>query len=190
MTRHTIIALCALASFTLVGCLDPGETVYGESFPDDTFLVVYDTSVGVHPSQAVLSDPNNPFRLARSGRDTRFEIEANDSHNVTAFYSWATWLATEPTGESQFYTASNLAEIWRAGDASQEDLALIRQMAIDGFQAVLDDFPDAATFDPTGNIRFELITPSYQGIIALGGTPEGSWYLINDSNGIPRAVQP
>lgn len=189
--RHTtnanILFFFVMASL-LVGCIDAGEPLYGESLTDEPFEV-WDPTVGIHPSEAVLNDPNNPFALSSSGRDTRFDIEAADENNVAAFYSWASWLAREPTGESQFYAAANLAEIWRAGNASQEDLPIVREMAINGYQTVLDDFPDAATFDATGTIRFELLTPSYQGIVELDGTPEGGWVIVNDAEGIPRAVK-
>lgn len=188
MRTTSSLLLAALAALLSTSCLPAGEPVYGASLSREP-LVVFDPSVGVHPSQAVLEDPNNPFVLSSSGRDTRFFLEANDTNNVTAFYSWATWLAREPNGESQFYAASNLAEIWLEGNASQEDLPVIRQMAIDGFQSVLDNFPDAVTFDETGKIPFELITPSYQGILEMGGQPLGNWTLIEDANGIPRAVK-
>lgn len=176
------------ASFALTGCIEPGDPVYGASFTDDQF-VVYDPSVGVYPSELVLEDPNNMFSNARSGFETRFEIEANDENNVTAFYSWATWLATEPTGEHQFAAALNLDEIWRAGNASQADLPIVRQMAINGYQVMLDQFPDAAAFDVTGTTRFELATPAYQSIERLTGQPPDGWIIVEDDSGIPRAVR-
>ncbi len=189
MTKRTLIfALLVAMAGVGAGCIEPGEPVYGESLTDAPFEV-YDPSVGVHPSEKVLEDPNNPFATTRSGRETRFDIESYDENRVTAFYSWATWLATEPTGEHQFYAANNLKMIWESGNASQADLPLVRQMAIDGFQTVLDDFPDAVTYDVTGTITFELLTPSYQGIVDLGGTPTGGWVIIPDQQGIPRAVR-
>lgn len=186
--KIALAALAALATVASTGCIEPGEPVYGESFTPQMFEV-YDPMVGVFPSEAVLDDPNNPFAIVGSGRDTRFQIEVADETNVRAFYSWASWLVREPTGESQFYAAANLAEIWFTGNASQKDLPVVREMAIAGFQTVLDDFPDAATFDETGTIRFELLTPSYVAITELGGTPEGGWVLVTDSAGIPRAVR-
>lgn len=187
-SKNLLRIVIIFALTTLMGCIEPGDPIYGESFTDDQFEV-YDPEAGVHPSQIVLEDPNNPFALTGSGESTRFDIEANDENNVTAFYSWASWLARVPTGESQFFAAANLADIWRAGNAPQEDLPVVRDMAIRAFQTVLDDFPDAATFDVTGTIRFELLTPSYQAILDLGGTPTGGWVLIEDSQGIPRAVR-
>lgn len=186
-TRHAIsISLLAVLS---MGCLEPGDPVYGESFPDDPF-VVFDPTVGVFPYETVLEDPNNPFANVRAGDvESVFEIEANDPYHVTAFYVWATALARIPMGESQFYAAANLQEIWESGNASQEDLATIRQMAIDGYTQVLTAFPDAGTFDETGTIRFELLTPAYQGILALEGEPPAGWVVVTDNAGIPRAVK-
>ena len=186
-TRFKYTALL-LAASALMGCVEPGDPVYGASFTTEQFKV-YDASVGVYPSELVLEDPNNMFRTNRSGRSTRFEIEANDETNVSAFYSWATWLATEPTGESQFFAAANLAEIWQAGNASQTDLLVIRQMAIDGFLSVLNNFPDAVVFDASGTTAFELLTPSYLSIIDLGGTPPVGWVILEDTQGRPRAVR-
>jgi hypothetical protein len=184
------LVLIVVAAFS-TACMEPGEPLYGESLTEAQFEV-YDSAVGVYPSEKVLEDPNNPFADPRilSGRATRFDLESNDDNRVTAFYSWATWLVAEPTGENQFYASNNLKIIWESGNAPQEDLPIVRDMAIAGFQALLDYFPDAVTFDETGTIPFELLTPAYQGIVDLGGTPEGGWIIIEDQQGIPRAVRP
>lgn len=185
LSQFTMLSVCAVLG---AACLDSGEAVYGESFTDAQFRV-FDPSVGVHPSQAVLEDPANPFALVSSGRDTRFEIEASDVYHVTAFYSWASWLAREPTGEAQFFAAANLQEIWESGHAPQQDLPVVREMAIAGYQSVLDNFPNAGVFDESGTSRFELLTPAYLGIVELGGEVEGGWIVVIDEAGIPRAVK-
>lgn len=186
--KRALLGCAVFSALVGIGCIAPGDPVYGASFSEAPFEV-FDPTAGIHPSRVVLEDPNNPFADANSGRDTRFDIEANDEDGVTAFYSWASWLAREPTGESQFYAAGNLQKIWEAGNAPQEDLPVVRDMAIAGYQTVLDDFPDAVTFDETGTIPFELLTPSYQGIVELGGRPTGGWVIVEDRDGIPRAVR-
>jgi hypothetical protein len=176
-----------LVALALSACLEPGEFVYGDYLPEGPFEV-FDRTEGIHPSEAVLEDPNNPFRLASSGKDTRFQIQAS-GNPVASFYSWATWLVNEPTGEAQYFAALNLAEIWRTGLAVQRDLETVRQMAVEAYTTVLEEFPDAATFDVTGTIRYELVTPAYQAIVELGGTPPAGWVLVEDANGIVRAVR-
>lgn len=185
--NRAVSLVALLGAVALGACLEPGEFVYGDFLPEGPFEV-FDASEGIHPSQAVLSDPNNPFRRAGSGRDTRFQIQAS-GNPVAAFYSWATWLANEATGESQYYVALNLGEIWRTGLAVQADLGTVREMAVEAYTAVLEQFPDAATYDATGTIRYELVTPAYQALIELGGTPPPGWVLVNGADGIVRAVK-
>ena len=181
-----VVATLALMSSA---CLEPGEPVYGASFTDAQFEV-YDPSVGVYPSEAVLEDPNNPFALASpSSVESVFEIEAKDETNVTAFYAWASGLARQPSGEPQYFAAVNLHEIWEAGNAPQADLPVVREMAIAGYTNVLEEFPGAFIYDETLTFTIELATPAYFGIVELGGTPPAGWVIVNDANGIPRAVR-
>ena len=177
-----------LILLVLNACSAPGELVYGTTFSNEP-LAVFDKSEGIHPSKAVLNDPNNPFARAPSGAETKWDIQSADNR-VAAFYSWATWLANEPTGEHQYYVALNLAGIWSNGVARQEDLPKVRQMAIDAYQSVLDNFLDAATYDITGTFSFELLTPAFNGILGLGGTPSGGWVLVQGPDGNPKAVRP
>lgn len=185
LTRIFVVALALACS----ACLEPGEPVYGASFTDAQFEV-YDPSVGVFPSEVVLEDPNNPFALASpSGVESLFEIEANDENDVTAFYGWASWLARQPAGESQYFAAVNLHEIWEAGNAPQADLPVVRDMALAGYGNVLEVFPNAFIYDESVTFTIELATPAYFAIVELGGTPPPGWVVVNDANGIPRAVR-
>lgn len=184
---RAISVIALLGALALGACLEPGEFVYGDFLPEGPFEV-YHPSEGIYPSEKVMEDPNNPFLLTAPGRDTRYFIQAG-GNPVAAFYSWATWLVNEPTGEAQYFVGLNLATIWRMGMAVQEDLETVRRMAVEAYTTVLDEFPDAATYDATGTIRYELVTPSYDGIIELGGTPPAGWVLVDGADGIVRAVR-
>ena len=48
---------------------------------------------------------------------------------------------------------------------------------------MLDEFPDAVTYDATGTIAYELAPQAYAGIVALGGVVEGDWVLITNKDG-------
>lgn len=190
MKRHQSNHHAALLSgifMMLAGCLEPAEFVYGD-FVGQEPLRLYSEQVGVHPDTSVLEDPNNPFIGDIPAGDLKWDIESFGT-DVAAFYSWASILAIEPTGEHQFYTAQNLANIYNNGLAVQEDLERVREQAIAAYQAVLDAFPEAESFDSTGTFAFELITPSYFAILDLGGIPDGAWLVVEDANGNPRVVR-
>ncbi len=183
-----IVPTAALAAALLAaGCSEPGPFRYGSPLGEAP-LRLFDESAGIHPSKAVLDDPGNPFARASSGPETKWAIESA-GHAVAAYYSWATWLANEPTGEHQYYVAVNLGRIWTRGLARQEDLPAVREMALAAYQSVLDHFPDAASWDATGTFSFELVTAAYRGILDLGGTPAGGWLLVQDPHGNQKAVR-
>ncbi len=64
---------------------------------------------------------------------------------------------------------------------------MVRDRAIRGFQAMLDHFPEAVTYDVTGTIAYELATPSVKAILELGGEPVG-WILVMGPDGTTVAV--
>lgn len=185
--RHirSVIALLAALS---ASCAEGGEFLYGESVAD-LELRLHSPDVGVYPDTSVLDDENNPFAAVLVGDDTRWQIETQAGH-VVAFYSWATLSARRPSGETQFYTAKNLAGVYKTGAAAQGDLPTVRLLAIRGFQALLDYFPDSVTYDATGTITYDLATPALEGILDLGGIVSGGWILVETSGGGKRAVQP
>lgn len=187
MMRATTIVCALLAGSALAGCYDTGEFVYGEAF-DGRLYSVWTGDEGIHPDVSVLDDPLNPFRGNVPQGDAKWDIESSGASPVLKFYSWASVLAVEATGENQFYTAANLQAIYDQGLAVQEDLPRVREMAIASYQSVLTHFPDAVTFDATVTFSFGLATPAYNGIIELGGAPEGGWRLV-DSNAGPIAIQ-
>jgi hypothetical protein len=149
---------------------------------------LFDETEGIHPSEVTLDNPRNPFREFAIGEDTKFDI-LDDGGNAAAFYAWATVLAGQPTGENQFYTATKLRDIVQANEVAQEDRETVRQMAIEGFQRVLDCFPNSVFFDVTGTFSRRLAPLAYVEILELGGAPQGDWILVEDSNGNPTAVR-
>jgi len=182
-------ALVALVlAAPLGGCLEEGDFVYGTQVEDKP-LRLHSEQVGIYPNRSVLDDPNNPFRDSWPTATSKWEIESA-AGNVVAFYSWATVLAYEPTGEAQYYTALNLEQVYKNGQAVQEDLDAVKELAVAGYQSVLDNFPDAQSFDASGTVAFDLVTPSYLAIVALGETPTGDWVLVDSASGQPRAVRP
>jgi len=170
-----------------VACAEPPEYVYGERVTDLTFTLC-DAEMGIHPSRAALACEANPFARGGVGAETKWRVETSGGP-VAAFYAWATVLAAEPTGEHQFYAASNLARIYRGALAEQDDLETVREMAIAGFQVVLDAFPESVSYDATGSIAFRLATPAYRGIVDLGATPAGGWVLVATADAGEQAVR-
>lgn len=171
-SRFSIVALSALL---LGGCLDPAEFRFGDNVSGLEFNL-HSPNMGVHPSTDILADPNNPFAQTGSGLEARFAILAQGGA-VASFYAWGSFLATAPNGEAQFFTADSAKMIYLANAARPEDLETVREIAIRGFQAQLDDFPDALTFTELGTAS-RLAPRSYFGIVELGGVPDGDWVVV------------
>lgn len=168
-------------------CGETPEYRFGRNITGIRFEL-FDPTEGIHPSQVTLENPRNPFRESAPSDDTKFDILDNGG-NAGAFYAWARLLADIPIGENQYYTATKLRDLLEANEVRPEEREIVRQMAINGFQAVLDCFPDDVFFDVTGTFPRRLATLAFQEIVGLGGTPQGDWTLVQDSNGFPTAVQ-
>jgi hypothetical protein len=182
--RMSLVVALVLAS---VGCTKTPAYLYGRDFSS---LVFHPNSPneGVFPDHSILDDPNNPFASDLPTDDGKWVLEAN-AGPVAAFYSWATLDADIPNGEAQFYTAHDLQQIFRTGQASADQLPVAQDLAIRGYQAVLDYFPTSVTYDATGKIAFSLATMAYQGIVGLGGTVQGGWVLVKAEDGSDLAVK-
>lgn len=173
----------------LAACQTPNPATYHYGVPlDEVSFNLYSLSMGVYPDESVLDDPNNPFAAGGLDGDLRWDITAGGLP-VATFYAWATWLVYQPTGEAQFYTASSLHSIYDLALAETNDLYYVRQLAIDGYQTVLDSFPDAVTYDATGTIAYPLAPLAYAGIEDLGGTVQGSWVQVTGDDGSTIVVQ-
>jgi hypothetical protein len=179
--------LAALLAIGAAGCLADAKYYYGED-AGATTLTLADPDEGIYPSLAALSDPSNPYASSNLGADTKWNVQSKGGP-VQAFYVWATVNARGPSGESQFYVALNLKAVFEASAAPKEALPAIHDQAIRAYQAVLDYFPDGVTFDATGKIPYELATPSYQAIVALGGKVQNNWVLVQTADGQSKAVK-
>lgn len=181
----TALALAASLVAATACAPEPATYVYGVNLAD-VELDLYDTDMGVHPSTSVLDDPNNIF--AEGGVSTEMKWEILDAgHWPATFYAWATVLTGEPIGEAQFYTASAAKAVYERRDCDPQHLFYVRQIALDGFQVVLDEFPDSATYDATGELAFPLAPLAYTAIEDLGGTPEG-WTMVTGDDGTPALI--
>lgn len=181
-------ACCLAVSVALASCeIAPSEYVFGFNVTGQRFTL-YSEGIGVHPNQEVLLDPNNPFKDYGVGSETKWEI-LSDGGNVATFYAWATLLASQPTGEHQFYTGIALRGIYLTEEAPEEDLETIRGLAIAAFQSVLDNFPESVTFEASGKRSFRLATFAFNQIIELGGQVQGDWVLVQLPNGGTEAVR-
>lgn len=179
-------ALFALGLAALAGCDTPTASYdYGVQLNDVEFNL-HSVEMGVYPSLDVLADPANPFAATGMGRETKWDILSYEAWPA-AFYAWATFLTQEPTGEAQFYTATAAANLYAYRDCEPDDLYYVRQIAIDGFQVVLDEFPDSVTYDVTGTYAYPLAPLAYQGIVGLGGVPRG-WALVTGEDGTQAVV--
>jgi hypothetical protein len=176
-------------SLLLLGCAADGDP-WGAGAPlAGMTLDVQTVNEGVYPDQSVLVDPGNPFAQGAINDTTIWEIQSKGGA-VAGFYAWATACARGATGERQYYAALDLKAIYELNQAVADDMPLVRDLAIRGFQAVLDHFPDAVTWDATGTIAYDLATPSVESILQLGGKVEGGWVLVQTDGGGKKAVRP
>ncbi|MGB5522699.1 MAG: hypothetical protein WBM96_09035 [Polyangiales bacterium] len=168
-------------------CGDDGQYEFGFNTTGIEFEL-FDPTEGVHPSKVTLSNPRNPFRESGVSDDTKFAI-LGDGGNAGAFYAWATVLAEIPIGENQFFTAVKLRDLYESNEVAEEDRETVRRMAVAGFQAVLDCFPESLLFDPSGTFTQRFATLAYGQILDLGGVVQGDWVVVEDSLGNPTAVR-
>jgi hypothetical protein len=180
--------LLALAA-TTTGCPDQPDPYFrdGIDLQEVTFTVT-DTDMGIFPNESVLDDEGNPFRNVPIDLDAKFLIN-DEGNNAAGFYSWATVLARQPTGEHQFYTGTKLQGLYESREVANEELETVRDMAIRAYQSVLDNFPASVTYDETGTIAYPLAPGAYYGIVSLGGTPEGGWVVVSTPDGGATVVQ-
>lgn len=156
---------------------------YGVELGELVFEVT-DPDMGIHPNRSILADPNNPFV---DGITLEGKFQAFEDSPAAGFYGMGTALAYEPTGEHQYYTALSLHQLYDQGDV--DDPGLVRDMALRGYQTVLDTFPGSVTFDITGRFAYELGPLAIAGIESLGGTVQNGWVLVATPDGGTTAVQ-
>lgn len=186
-TRSTLGLALAAAASALPAC-DTAPAVYDYGVDlDDVEFVLYDTTVGVHPNDTILIDPNNPFASTGVGWETKWEILDAGRWPAT-FYAWGTILAAIPTGEHQFYTAQAAQAMYDRREVETQDLYYVWIIAVDGYQSVLDHFPDSVTYDITGTVAYPLAPLAYNGMLSLGAQPEG-WTMVTGDDGTQTVVR-
>lgn len=170
------------------GCDTPdvASYLYGHNLTVVEF-VPSDENMGIHPNVSVLTDPENPFKDAFPGPETRWEINDHANH-AAGFYSWATLLALQPTGENQFYVASKLRAIFEEAETLPEAMPYVREMALRAYTAVLEHFPASVTYDTTGTIPYALAPLALQALTELGGAIPPGWSLVQTPTGGVSAV--
>lgn len=152
--------------FLLAACVtEPPEYAYGIDLNALEF-VLHDLDMGVYPNNSLGTDPNNPFGdgIASSEKWALF-----DAGTVPGFYAFGTVLLYEPTGENQLYTATAAHELYLTGQADDHDLWAVREIAVAGYQSVLDNFPNDVTYDASGTVAWEVAPIAQDGLDALGG---------------------
>lgn len=179
MKKLALAALLSASTLAAPGCLDAPQYVYGYDLSEQR-LNLHALDMGVHPSTTVLLDPNNPFRYDGVGAETKWDI-LSYGNNATTFYAWATLLASQATGEHQYYTATALQKIYQSEEVSPAELPYVRDMAIAGFEALLEYFPESVTFD--ADFSFRLAPLAYDAIIDLGGAPPPGWAVVQTGDG-------
>ena len=179
--------LAVLPLLSGLGCSLPAPTYsYGIAL-GEVELQLIDEAEGVHPSDAALRDPNNPFAADGIADETRWIVQ-DAGYWPASFYAWATALALRPNGENQLYTALAAQQIYERREADTALLYYVRNVAIDGYQAILDDFPDDVTYDATGTIAYPVAPTAYAAIESLGATPIG-WVKVESPDGTVALVR-
>jgi hypothetical protein len=162
---------------SLTACdVDTGASyIYASNITGAEFVFFHETEA-VHPSQVTLENPHNIFREMDIGAETKWDIH-NGAGNAAAFYVWATLLSQEATGEHQFYAATTLAQMLETGEIPSKERAKVRTLAVAGFQAVLDWFPESVSY--TADLTpFRLDILAYDAIKELQGTVKGGWVKV------------
>ena len=166
---------CSLLVCT--GCAPTtAEYQYGFALSDVEFSYFDDTE-GVYPSNSTLSNPKNPFSETMP---SKWDIESA-GYPAASFYSWATILAFEPTGEHQFYAAQSLHNIYDQNICMREECYFVHKMAISAYTTQLDFFSYSVSYTADG-IPFPIDILAYDAIISLGGSVE-NWTKILDEEG-------
>ena len=165
-----------------MGCAQPDPAVYEQALDLTALEYRFHTEkTGVHPHDDVMLDPNNPFTGGLGGDtngdgapgDGKWEVESTGLA-VPRFYAWATILVSQPTGEHQYFASAALRDIFTSTQAQPDDLYRVRELALAGYQVVLDEFTDSLSYT-VDNDAYLLAPLALGDILDLGAVPEGWW---------------
>lgn len=175
------------AALPALGCSLPAPTYdYGVALGAVELQLIADDQ-GVHPSAATLRDPNNPFADDGIADEARWLVQ-DAGYWPASFYAWSTALALRPNGENQLYTALAAQQLYERREADPALLYPLRSIAINGYQAILDHFPDDVTYDATGTLAYPVAPTAFAAIEALGATPIG-WVRVEGDDGTVALVR-
>jgi len=189
MKKTKSVGVAVASLLVMAGCGEQPDPTYryGHDLSQWSF-VLSNTDMGIHPDVSVVDDANNPFRRGSIGEQTKWEV--NDvANNAAGFYSWATLLVRQPTGEHQYYTAGKLARLYLDREVENVALDPVRDMGIRAYQSVLDNFPESVSYDASGIYPFRLAPLAYQGILDLGGSVKGGWVEVTTPDGKSTVVK-
>lgn len=170
----TIISIVTIAG---LNCNSSSPTEIKYDNPVILSEVTYlpsDKNEGVYPCKAVLDNDNNPYKNVLMS-NLKWSIQSTTGNFAAKYYSWATCLAQDPNGESQYYTAMNLKDIANkmstetSKDSTFKDST--QKRAVRAYYSVLVNFPDARGYDITGKISWSLLPMCVAAIKQLGGNP-------------------
>ena len=146
--------LFAVLLLVLAGCADPAVELLGIPIDTSPFDPVSE-SAGIHPSVDVLEDPANFFRSSPPTEDAKWDIQAYGDPKLS-YYAFATALTRVPTGENQFYVGVNLRRMGDLELVSPDKTSMVRQMTIDAFETVIEQFPNDLTYEADGVTAYKV----------------------------------
>ena len=129
-----------IACMNVTPVLDQGDKG-AIALPTDSSLTLVSDYVGVHPDKSVLEDPNNPFILTNVTEDSKWDLNNAGLSTKAKFYLWATILAKSPSGENQYYVATQLNALFQANSDEK-----VRTLALNAYRSLLDNFFDSTTY--------------------------------------------
>ena len=101
---------------------------------------------------------------------------------AAGFYLWGTMLARIPIGENQFYVGTKLEDYVNGGFAVEGEVEFFEDLAVRAYLSVLNNFPDAVTYDATGTVPTPLATWTCEKLIGLGEPLPAGWLMTTDED--------
>lgn len=184
----TIISIFTIAGLSCDSS-SPTEIKYNDTsiLSGAKYYAPSDTNEGIYPCKAVLENEKNMFKnvvvnYANRGK-FKWDIKGNDA---AKYYSWATVLAQDPSGEAQFKTAEQLDSIAKyESDATKKKET--QRRAIRAYYSVLTNFPLTRLYDGSKDtVGISALPKSVTAIKKLGGNPF-PFYNVPTNNKQPGA---
>lgn len=182
----TIISIVTIAG---LNCSSSSPTEIKYDNPVILSEVTYlpsDKNEGVYPCKAVLDNDNNPYKNVLMS-NLKWSIQSTTGNFAAKYYSWATCLAQDPNGESQYYTAMNLKDIANkmstetSKDSTFKDST--QKRAIRAYYSVLVNFPNTRLYASANDkVGWSALPLCVGAIKLLGGNPS-PYVNVKTTNG-------